>query len=316
MATKAETPSSSGTPAATAAPNASSRISSVPPIENCIDFASSAASAAPSAFCADASPYSSTRSCGWASWTAATAASGASADFASFVSSAAVSNLPGSVKFTTTERPSLETVSARCAAFSGLSMSVTPSIFPSRLTTSFTAEVTAGSSDLIEPLPWMSTRSPIVSGKPASSTIIEPRLDSPLPLADCSRFCWPTLPPMRVARTTKRIQPMTGGLAVGGTPSAGACREVARLHGAPGEGFEGDRCSLPAGPGPSQEGLQASVFRKTAVGGAATSRRGVRAPSVVRRRRAPCRRSRPRGRRARPGRAGGPRAPRATRAWP
>ena len=110
MATKAETPSSSGTPAATAAPNASSRISSVPPIENCMDFASSARSVAPSAFCADASPYSSTRSCGWAFWTAATAASGASADFSSFSPSAAFSNLPGSVKFTTTERPSLETV--------------------------------------------------------------------------------------------------------------------------------------------------------------------------------------------------------------
>ena len=54
----------SGTPAATAAPKASSRISSVPPIENCIDLASSARSEAPSAFCADASPYSSTRSSG------------------------------------------------------------------------------------------------------------------------------------------------------------------------------------------------------------------------------------------------------------
>ena len=284
----------------------------MPPIENCMDFASSAASAAPSAFCADASPYSSTRSCGWASWTAATAASGASADFARSVSSAAVSNLPGSVKFTTTERPSLETVSARCAAFSGLSMSVTPSIFPSRLTTSFTAEVTAGSSDLIEPLPWMSTRSPIVSGKPASSTIIEPRLDSPLPLADCSRFCWPTLPPMRVARTTKRIQPM---MAVLRWVALHLPARAARLRGCMGlleRASRGTAAAFQRARAPSQEGLQASVFRFGPGGRCGHPP----ARSAVRRLRAPRRRSRPRGRRARPGRAGGPRAPRATRAWP
>ena len=64
VATNEETPSSSGTPAATAAPKASSRISRVPPVENCMDFASSARSVAPSAFCADASPYSSTSSSG------------------------------------------------------------------------------------------------------------------------------------------------------------------------------------------------------------------------------------------------------------
>src|SRR5215217_8149049 len=33
------------------------------------------------------------------------------------------------------------------------------------------------------------------------------RLDSPLPILDDSRFCWPTLPPITEARTTKRIQP-------------------------------------------------------------------------------------------------------------
>src|SRR5688572_869996 len=58
----------------------------------------------------------------------------------------------------------------------------------------------------------MSTRSPMVSGKPASATIMSPRLDSPLPIADGSRFFWPTLPPTTVARTTNRIQPMTAVL--------------------------------------------------------------------------------------------------------
>src|SRR3954447_21962128 len=39
-----------------------------------------------------------------------------------------------------------------------------------------------------------------------------PRLESPLPEADCLRFFWPTLPPMSVASTTKAIQPMTAVL--------------------------------------------------------------------------------------------------------
>ena len=58
VATNAETPSSSGTPAATAAPNTSSRMMSVPPIEICVDFASSARSVAPSALRSDAPPCS------------------------------------------------------------------------------------------------------------------------------------------------------------------------------------------------------------------------------------------------------------------
>ena len=77
-------------------------------------------------------------------------------------------------------------------------MSVTPSICSRRLTTSLTAAVTSGPSALIEPLPWMSTRSPTSSGKPALSTMMSWRLDSPLPIFDDSRFCWPTLPPMTV----------------------------------------------------------------------------------------------------------------------
>ena len=121
-------PSSSGTPAATAAPNTSSRMISVPTIEICCDFASSARSVAPSALRSDAPPCSCTSSSGCAFWTAATAASGASATLSSASFSSLVSALPGSVKFTSTERPSLETVLARSSALSGLSMSETPLI--------------------------------------------------------------------------------------------------------------------------------------------------------------------------------------------
>ena len=152
-------------------------------------------------------PCSCTRTSGCAFWTAATAARGASAAVSSASWSSLVSALPGTLKVTSTERPSCETVLARCCASSGLSMSVTPSILSRRWTTSFTAAVTSGSSDLIEPLPWMSTRSPISSEKFALSTMVSCCLDSPLPILDDSRFCWPTLPPITVARTTKRIHP-------------------------------------------------------------------------------------------------------------
>ncbi len=57
-------PSSSGTPAATMAPNAISRMISVPVMEICCDLDSSARSCGPMAFCADASPYSWTSSSG------------------------------------------------------------------------------------------------------------------------------------------------------------------------------------------------------------------------------------------------------------
>ena len=64
VATNAETPRNSGTPAATMAPNAISRMISVPPIEICFAFASSARSCGPRAFCCDASPCSWTSSSG------------------------------------------------------------------------------------------------------------------------------------------------------------------------------------------------------------------------------------------------------------
>jgi hypothetical protein len=85
---------------------------------------------------AETSPNCSMRTPGWAVWMAATAASGCSTSFST------CSSVPGSVKLTATERPSLETVFTRVAESSGLSISVTPSIRSRRLTTSLTAAVT------------------------------------------------------------------------------------------------------------------------------------------------------------------------------
>ena len=142
VATNELTPSSSGTPAATAAPNAISRMISVPPMEKFWDFTSSARSLAPRACCCDASPCSWTSSSGCAFWTAATWASGGSASVSSASICCLVSTLAGSENVTRTERPSLETVFARYCAFSGLWISLTFLRLPSRLTTSFTAAVT------------------------------------------------------------------------------------------------------------------------------------------------------------------------------
>src|SRR3954471_1436066 len=207
VATKEVMPRNSGTPAATTAPNAIRRMISVPRVEIFCDFAWSARSCGPKAFCSDAWPSSATSSSGWAFWTAAVAASGASASVSSFSRSASVVGLAGIENVTSTERPSCETVFARCAATSGLSMSLTPLMPWRRCTTSLTAAVTCGSSALIEPLPWIRTRSPASAGKPASSAITAPRLESPLPDATSLSWFCPTLPPITQARTTNRIQP-------------------------------------------------------------------------------------------------------------
>ena len=152
-------------------------------------------------FVAETSPNCSTRTSGWAVWMAATAASGFSTSFST------CSSVPGISKFTTTERPSLETVLARVAGSSGLWISVMPSIRPRPATTSLTAAVTCGSPALIAPLPCTSTCSPAWSGKPAALMITSPRMDSPLPCADSSMSLRPTLPPTTTASTTNRIQP-------------------------------------------------------------------------------------------------------------
>src|SRR3954447_19062936 len=161
-------------------------------------FLPSLASWAAIALVAEVRPNCSTRTPGFAVCAAATAASGRSMIFS------ACSSVPGSVKFTTTERPSLETVLTRSFAFRGLSISVMPRIAERRPTTSFTAAVIWGSPEL---LPWMSTCSEALSGNPAALTIMSPRLASPLPAADSSSSLSPTRPPMTVASTTNKIQP-------------------------------------------------------------------------------------------------------------
>ena len=64
VATNEEIPRNSGTPAATAAPNAISRMISVPTSETCISLASSARPCGPVAFASDAAPCSATSSSG------------------------------------------------------------------------------------------------------------------------------------------------------------------------------------------------------------------------------------------------------------
>src|SRR6478736_3568796 len=150
------------------------------------------------ALVAEVRPNCSTSTPGCAFCAADTAASGRS------MICSACSSVPGSVKFTTTERPSRETVLTRSFACSGLSISVMPRIAERRPTTSFTAAVTSGSPEL---LPWMSTCSDALSGNPAALTIMSPRLASPLPAADSSSSFRPTRPPMTVASTTNKTQP-------------------------------------------------------------------------------------------------------------
>src|SRR3954447_24452648 len=165
------------------------------------DCLPSLASWAAISLAAETSPNCSTRTSGWARRTAATAASGRSTSFF------ACSSVPRSMKRTTTERPSSDTVPARVAGSSGLLIAPTPLIRRKRLTTPRTAPVTWGSSALSARLPCTSTCSPACSGKPAALTIMSPRLDSPLPEADLSSSSWPTLPPTTAARRTNRIQP-------------------------------------------------------------------------------------------------------------
>ena len=190
MAATALAPSTSGSPAATTAPKAASRMISISTPEISSARLPSLVSWAAIAFIAETSPNCSTRTPGCAFWAAATAASGRSTSFST------CSSEPSSAKFTSTERPSAER--------SGSSMSVTPSIFPSLVATSAAVAARRGSPAVV-----LCTRtcSPDWSGKPAASTMRSPRLDSPLPVADSSRSSRPTLPPATAARTTNAIHP-------------------------------------------------------------------------------------------------------------
>ena len=96
-AATADNPSSSGTPAATSAPKASTRMISVIGSESVSAFLKSSSNAFESALFADAAPNSPTKTDAFAFWTRSTAASTGTTDVSAAVSS------PRSLKFTRTE---------------------------------------------------------------------------------------------------------------------------------------------------------------------------------------------------------------------
>ena len=109
-------------------------------------------------------------------------------------------------------------------------MSETPSIWPSRLMTSLTAAVTSGLSALMSPLPWISTRSPISSGK--VGVVDDDVVALGLAVAHLRRL------EILLADLTaddgrehyEQDPADDGRLPVRRTPPAGARREVAGLH--------------------------------------------------------------------------------------
>src|SRR3954465_8181508 len=229
-------------------------------------FLPSLASCAAIALVAETRPNCSTRTPGCAFCAADTAASGRS------MICSACSSVPGSVKFTTTERPSRETVLTRSFAFRGLSISVMPRIADRRPTTSFTAAVTWGSPEL---LPWMSTCSEALSGNPAALTIMSPRLASPLPAADSSSSLSPTRPPTTVASTTNKIQPRMAVLRCCPRPGpavAARLRDCIRTC-APSKGGGGGLAPAFQAPGPGsgeQPGVREGDWQQGRVRGGPT----------------------------------------------
>ena len=141
MPITAVAPSSSGSPAATSAPKAISRITSVIGSERNSAFWKSFSNASPISFSAEASPNSPITTSGCCFCSVATAASGAS------TASLAVSSSPGSWKLTSTERPSSETLPL-FSGRSGFWTSLTPFVASSLVTTSSTAAVNFASPTL------------------------------------------------------------------------------------------------------------------------------------------------------------------------
>ena len=137
---------SSGRPAATSAPNATSRMSSVIGSDSVSARLKSSSKAFDSALSADAPPNCSMRSSGCARCAAAVAASDGS------TRSATCSSLPGILNVTTAERPSGE-IWPSLPRRSGDWTSVTWGAALRLLVTSRTAAAKAGSPERIEPLP-------------------------------------------------------------------------------------------------------------------------------------------------------------------
>ena len=207
MATNDEMPRNSGTPAATAAPNASSRMISVPADRDLLDFASSARSCGASAFCRDAAPCSLDAQLGMRLLDGGDGGQRRVGDRLELLEV-----LPWSRSWPASRRSRARSGRPwrRCsrAARRERALDVlTPLICSRRLTTSLHRGGDLRIVGLDRALALDEHALADSSGKPASSTIMAPRLESPLP--DAESFSWfcPTLPPIRVARTTNAIQP-------------------------------------------------------------------------------------------------------------
>ena len=174
MAATAVTPSSSGTPAATSAPNATMRMISVIGSERTSAFWKSFSNAAEMALSALASPNCPTNTCGLAFWAAVVAASVES------TRSSVTSSSPGISNVISAERPSFESWPSLPSA-SGDSTLSTPLTASIRETVSSTAVVNAASPILTDPLPWIRTCSSAESRKSAAAIALSAALDSPLP---------------------------------------------------------------------------------------------------------------------------------------
>jgi hypothetical protein len=174
VAATAVMPSSSGTPAATSAPNATMRMISVIGSERTSAFLKSSSNAFEIALSALASPNWPTNTCGFAFWAAAVAASVES------TRASVTSSSPGISNVTSADRPSSESLPSLPLA-SGDSTLSTPLVASRRDTVSSTAAVNSASPILTEPLPWTRTCSSAESRKSAAAIALSAALDSPLP---------------------------------------------------------------------------------------------------------------------------------------
>jgi hypothetical protein len=189
--------STSGTKAASSAPNARIRITSVIGSEVNSAFWKSSSKALLSAFSALPSPNCSTRKPRCSLWSAATASSEGST-FASASS-------PGSSKVTSAERPSSESWPALSRPY-GLATLRTFWVPSSRVTTSSTTARNSASPVSAPLRLWIRTLSGALSGK-WSEIALSARPDSPMPKSASVSVFVPTDPPMNTASTTNASQP-------------------------------------------------------------------------------------------------------------
>ena len=157
---------------------------------------------------------------------------GASATFSSASCSSSVSTLPGSVKVTSDRAAVLgDGVGAVGRVERALDVGDALDLLEPADDVLDRGRDLQDSSALIEPLPWIEHALADLVGEVG---VVDDRCRGAwtrrCPSSDDSRFCWPTLPPIMVARTTNRIQPRMAVLRCVALHRAGARREVAGLH--------------------------------------------------------------------------------------